>query len=170
MIELAAAATVAALVSNAVGAFDKIYRGYSDFIKEKEPASYDVPPPDFAYVDSPENKALVAKSVSTGAIYQTVTYDQLRSRLSEQELEFLESLTSAMETYQMQWNSAVKQKAMASGMDIGKMEAQQKYLAEEISKVLLQILELVERLGLHLHDHYHIARMVAKDYLKEQAA
>ena len=38
MIELAAAAAVAALISSAVDSFDKIYRGYSDFIKEKEPA------------------------------------------------------------------------------------------------------------------------------------
>jgi hypothetical protein len=81
MIDLATAAVIAKTTSDAVGAFDKIFRGFADFLKKKEPSGTHIPPPDFAYVNDPEHNAFVAKSRRTGNVYQTVTYDQLCCKL-----------------------------------------------------------------------------------------
>lgn len=62
MIELATAAAKAKLASD-VSAVDKIFRGYSDFIENREPLADAIPPPEFAYMDSPQKSAIVAKSL-----------------------------------------------------------------------------------------------------------
>jgi hypothetical protein len=61
----------------------------------------------------------------------------------------------------------VRTKSIASGMDIGKMYAQMGYLARQIADPLIKILEFVEKVGLHLDDHYYMARRVAQDYLDD---
>jgi hypothetical protein len=153
------------MASDAVGAFDKVFRGYADILKKKEPTAPQVPPPDFAYVNSPEEAAFVARSRHTGATYQIVTYEELRTKLDVADRQHIETLTRAMENYQKQWNAAFEQKSMASGMDIGKLDAQLEYLSRQIADPLIRVLAFVEKMGLHLDDHYHMARMVTEEYL-----
>ena len=128
-----------------------------------------VPPPDFAYEDSPKDNALVARSRHTGQVHQTVTYNELHARLGPNDLEYIEALTSAMESYQRQWNSVYKQRPMASGMELAKLDEQLSYLAREVSDPLIKILDFVQKLGLFLDDHYAVSRMVAEKYLNEAA-
>ena len=56
---------------------------------------------------------------------------------------------------------------MASGMDIGRMDAQLEYLAKQISDPLIKVLDFVANMGLFLDDHYVMARNVAQQYLRE---
>ncbi|WP_034859726.1 hypothetical protein [Sinorhizobium sojae] len=165
MIDLATATVIAKMASDAVGAFDKIFRGFADVVAKKEPTAPHVPPPDFVYIDSPEQKAFVAKSRKTGATYQTVTYQTLCETLSGGDREYIETLTRAMENYQRQWNSAFEQRSLASGMDVGRMDAQLDYLARQIADCLIKVLDFVGKMGLHLDDHYSMARHVAGKYL-----
>jgi hypothetical protein len=166
MIELAAAATIARLVSDAVGSLDKIFRGYADFVKREERAVGDAPPPDYAYQDSPGDKAIVARSRDTGQVYQTVTYQELATRLGPQDLKYIRDLCEVMEAYQAQWSRVFKQKPLAGlGLESARLDGQLDHLARQISETLKNILSFVERTGLHLDDHYHVARQIADQYL-----
>ena len=167
MIELAAAALIAKMASDAVGAIDKVFRGYADVVKKKQPTSPQVPPPDYAYVDKPNESAFVAQSRRTGQTFQTVTYQQLSQKLNDSDRRHIQALTQAMENYQRQWEAAFVQKSLASGMEIGRMDAQLEYLAKQISDPLIKVLEFVEKMGLHLDDHYFAARRIAEGYLTE---
>jgi hypothetical protein len=134
MIELATAAVIAKLVSDAVNSFDKVFRGYADVVKNTGTVTApDVPPPDFAYADQPNQRAFVAKSRSTGEAAQIVTYEQLCDRLNERDLRHIETLSETMENYERQWNAAYKERSLASGKDIGRMDAQLEDLAKQIS-------------------------------------
>jgi hypothetical protein len=167
MVDLATAALIAKMASDAVGAFDKVFRGYADIVRKKEPTAPQVPPPDFAYVDSPQDGAFVARSRHTGATYQTVTYEELRAKLDGGDRQHIEALTRAMENYQKQWNAAFEQKSLASGMDIGRFDAQLEYLSRQIADPLIRVLSFVEKMGLHLDDHYLVARMITEKYLQD---
>ncbi|MBR0712697.1 hypothetical protein [Bradyrhizobium liaoningense] len=168
MIELATAAVIAKLVSDTVNSFDKIFRGYADVVKNTgKVTAPEVPPPDFAYADQPDRKAFVAKSRSTGKAVQTVTYEQLRDRLNERDLRHVETLSQAMENYERQWDAAFKERSTASGKDIGRLDAQLEDLAKQISDPLLRVLKFVEKMGLHLDDHFLTARDLAERYLKK---
>ncbi len=72
-----------------------------------------------------------------------------------------------MENYQKQWNAAFEHKSMASGMDIGRFDAQLEYLSKQIADPLIRVLAFVEKMGLQLDDHYHMARMVTEKYLQD---
>jgi hypothetical protein len=61
-----------------------------------------------------------------------VTYDELRNRLKEGDRQYVETLSDAMRNYERQWLAALQQKSLASGMDIGRLDAQLDYLAKEI--------------------------------------
>ena len=169
MIDLATAAIIAKLTSDAVGVIDKVFRGYFDVVKKKEPTASNVPPPDYAFVDRPNEKAFVAQSRETGVADQAVTYEELSKKLSGGDKEYIETLNRAMKNYERQWLSAYEQRSMASGMDIGKMDAQLEYLAKQISDPLIKVLDFVAGMGLYLDDHYIMARDVAKEYLKQGA-
>lgn len=167
MIELAAAATIAKLVSDAVGALDKMFRGYADFAKSRAPDAVNAPPPDFAYVNSPDQKAMVAKSRRSGEVYQLVTYDELSKKLTKEDREHVEALNRAMQTYQKQWNALYEQRAVAGlGLATVQIDAQLDYLAKQVSDPLIRVLSFVEKMGLYLDDHYHVARMIAEEYLR----
>ncbi len=167
MIELATAALIAKMASDAVGAIDKIFRGYADVVKKKELSAADIPPPDFVYVNDPKKGAFVAQSRQTGETYQTVTYEELRNKLDDGDRQYIETLTRAMENYQRQWNSAYEQKSMASGMEIGKLDSQLDYLARQIADPLIKVLDFVSKMGLYLDDHYIKARDISRRYLLE---
>jgi hypothetical protein len=167
MIELATAAVIAKLVSDAVGAFDKIFRAYMDVLKGKQPTAQYIPPPDLAFRDSPQEHAFVAQSRSGGGTRQSVTYQELCKKLDEGDRRHIETLTRAMANYQRQWDSAYEQRSMASGMEIGRLDAQLEYLARQIADPLVKVLEFVEKMGLYLDDHYMMARNVTKEYLQQ---
>jgi len=164
MIDLATAGLIAQLTANAVGAFDKIFRGYLDFVK-KEPSPPGVPQANLSYVNSPGTNSIIAKSLSTGATYQTVTYEELRQRLGPNDRSYIETLSEAMDNYQRQWNSTYRAKSLAApGPDIGRLEAILDNLAKEISEVLIRLLDFVKKLGLQLDDHYEAAMDIAQRY------
>jgi len=167
MIDLTTAALVAKMASDAVGAFDKLFRGYADVVRKKEPSAPNVPPPDFAYVDAPEQNAFVAKSRRTGGTYQTVTYQELCNRLDGSDRQHIETLSQAMKNYEHQWNTVYEQRSMVSGMEIGRLDSQLEYLVKQISDPLIRVLAFVEKMGLHLDDHYIMARMLTQDYLRD---
>jgi hypothetical protein len=54
---------------------------------------------------------------------------------------------------------------MASGMQIGQLDAQLEYCAKQMSDPLVKALNFVQKMGLHLDDHYLAARSIATDYL-----
>ena len=167
MIELATAALIAKLVSDAVGSIDKVFRGYADVVKKKGTVTAPfVPPPDYAYVDQPNQSAFVALVASNGTAFPTALCEQLCQRLNDSDRRHIETLTRAMENYERQWNTAFEEKSLASGKDIGRMDAQLEYLAKQISEPLIMVLQFVEKMGLYLDDHYAVARMLAERYLK----
>lgn len=165
MIDWLVASHIAGVAANAVTSIDKIYRGYADFFKKKK-ANIGVPAPDFSIQNRPAEQALVAASLGSNVISQKVTYEDLRAKLTPNDLAYIESLSLALENYEKQWNSAYLAKSMASGMDVGRYEAQLDYLARQISDPLLRVLEFVEHMGLWLDDHYLAARDIAQEYVK----
>ena|ERR1700752_2037664 len=167
MIDLPTAALIAKLMSDAVGAFDKIFRGYADVVKGNKPTAPFVPPPDYAYVDSPAQKAIVAQSRQSGVAYQIVTYDELSKRLDSADWAYVETLGRTMKNYETQWLTAFEQKSLATGMEIGKMDAQLEYLTKQISNILIKILNFIEKMGLRLDDHYKRAREMAEEDLRK---
>jgi hypothetical protein len=166
MIDWQTSSYIAAVAANAVTSIDKIYRGYADFFKKKEPA-IGAPAPDFSIQNKPEEKALVATSLHNGQIHQTITYQDLCAKLTPSDRAYIEALSQSLENYEKQWNSAYLAKSLASGMDVGRYDAQLDYLARQISDPLLKVLDFVERsMGLWLDDHYLAARNIAQEYIK----
>lgn len=171
MIELAAAAIIAKLASDAVSALDKIFRGYADVVTKKTHTAAQAPPPDFAFADKPDAQAFVAKSRLTGDVYQTVTYKELAGKLSPEDQAYISSLNSAMQSYQRQWNSVYEQRAIAGlGLETAKLDAQLEYLARQVSDPLIKVIDFVQRMGLFLDDHYHVARQIAEQYRDDNAS
>ena len=165
MIDWQTASSIAGAAANAVTSIDKMYRGYADFFKKKG-ASISTPPPDFSIQNKPDEKALVAASLSNGQTSQKITYEDLRARLVAGDRAYIDALSQSLQNYEMQWNSAYLAKSLASGMDIGRYNAQLEYLARQISDPLLKVLDFVERMGLWLDDHYLAARQIAEEYVK----
>lgn len=168
MIDLSTAGIIAKLVGDAVGAIDKIYRGYADFNKMKYKSDSIERPPDLNYLDSPDQKAFVAKSLRTGDVFQKVSYDDLCKKLTGQDLEYIETLTRAMENYEKQWLSVYEQRSMAAGLELARLDTQLDYLAKQIADPLKRVLEFIEKMGLWLSDHYLRARDIANEYLEEK--
>jgi DNA polymerase I-like protein with 3'-5' exonuclease and polymerase domains len=48
-----------------------------------------------------------------------------------------------------------------------KLDAQLDYLVKKIADPLIKVLAFVERFGLHLDDHYHMARTLTQEYLRD---
>jgi hypothetical protein len=165
MIDWQTASYVAGVAANAVTSIDKVYRGYADFFKNKG-ATLAAPPPDFSIQNKPDEKALVSTSLHSGQTYQTITYEELRSRLTPGDRAYIEALSRSLENYEKQWNSAFEAKSLASGMDVGRYDAQLDYLARQISDPLLKVLDFVEHMGVELDDHYLAARHIAQEYVK----
>jgi hypothetical protein len=165
VIDWQTASYIAGVAANAVTSIDKIYRGYADFSKKKEAAT-GAPPPDFSIQNKPGEKALVATSLQTGQTYQTITYQDLCAKLVPSDRAYIQALSQSLENYEKQWNSAFLAKSLASGMDIGRYDAQLDYLALQISEPLLKVLDFVERMGLWLDDHYLAARYIAQGYVQ----
>lgn len=167
MIDWQTASWIAGVVANGVASIDKIFRGYADYSKQKQPTN-EGPPPDFRYQNKPDEKAFVATDINTGVVSQKVTYDELCAKLNPGDRAHVEAISEALENYRKQWDAALVAKSMASGMDVGRYDAQLDYLAREIAKPLTQVLDFVEHMGLWLDDHYVAAREIAHDYLKAQ--
>jgi DNA polymerase I-like protein with 3'-5' exonuclease and polymerase domains len=165
MIDWQTTSYIAGVLGTAVASIDKIYRSYADYFKKKAP-NLSAPAPDFSIQNRSAENAMVATSLHSGAVSQTVTYEELRARLAPTDRAHIEALSQALENYEKQWNSALLAKSMASGMDVGRYDAQLDYVAQQISAPLLKVLEFVERMGLFLDDHYLAARNIATEYMK----
>ena len=149
MIDIQTAGLIAKIVSDAIGSFDKIFRGYIDVVMRKTRAG-NLPPPHFVYVNSPEQSAFLAKSQRTGDIRRKVTYDQLCKALNDSDLEYIQALSQAMENYQQQWNSVYVQRSMAGDIQQARMDTQLEYLAKQIADPLIKVLGFIEKMGLSL--------------------
>jgi hypothetical protein len=165
MIDWQTSSYIAAVVANAVTSIDKLYRGYADFFKRMK-ADEPTPEPDLRIQNKPDERAFVSTSLHTGATQQSVTYEALRARLESRDRAYVETLGQALDNYEKQWNAAFLAKSMASGMDVGRYDAQLDYLAKQIADPLLKVLDFVEHMGLGLDDHYLAARRIAKEYMK----
>src|SRR5438093_1348033 len=132
MIDWQTASYIAGVLGTAVASIDKLYRGYADFFKKKV-SDIRAPAPDFNIQNRPSENAMVATSLHSGAVSQTITYEELRARLTPTDRVHIEALSQALENYEKQWNSALLAKSMASGMDVGRYDAQLDYLAKQIS-------------------------------------
>jgi hypothetical protein len=164
MIDWQTASYVAGAAANAVASIDKVYRGYADFFKKKESA-VGAPAPDFSIQNKPDEDALVATSLHTGQTYQKITYEELRAKLSSGDRVYIDTLSRSLQNYERQWNAAYEARSLASGMDVGRYDAQLDYLARQISDPLLKALDFVEHMGLWLDDHYLAARRIATEYV-----
>jgi len=164
MLDWQTVSLIAGIVSNSVGSIDKIYRGYADFLKEKKGDVFEFPP-DFQYTEDSKAGAFVATSRQTGVVYQKITYEELRQKLNPGDRQYVEGLSDALNNYAKQWSSAYLARSMASGMDVGRYDAQLEFLAKQIADPLLKVLNFVESMGMSLDDHYLAARDIAKSYL-----
>jgi DNA polymerase I-like protein with 3'-5' exonuclease and polymerase domains len=165
MIDWLVASQVASVAANAVASLDKMYRGYADFF-EKRDATVGAPEPSFKIQDKPAEKAIVASWVHSGETAQKITYQELATKLSPSDLAHIETFSRSLENYQKQWDSAYEAKSLASGMDVGRLDAQLDYIARQMSEPLLKVLDFVEHMGLLLDDHYLAARQIAQKYTK----
>jgi hypothetical protein len=168
VIDWQTASIIAGVASSAVTSIDKIYRGYADFFNSKKKgAAKPTPEPDLSIQNKPNENALVVTSLHGGQPIQTITYQDLRAKLTSADDAYIQTLSQSLDNYEKQWNSAYLAKSLASGMDVGRYDAQLDHLARQISDPLLKVLDFVEqRMGLPLDDHYLAARDIAKDYVK----
>ena len=70
-----------------------------------------------------------------------------------------------MSAYQKQWTSIYSEMPMASGLQRAQLEQQLDYVAKQMMDPLVKILDFVRAIGLHLDDHYMMARSLAEEYL-----
>lgn len=167
MIDWQTASWISSAVGGAVASIDKIYRGYADYLKSKTPNVFETPP-DFSYQNKPDEQAFVATSRHTGHVSQKVTYAELESKLNDSDRAYIDTLNLALKNLEKQWSTTYADWSVASGMDRGRYEAQLDMLAPRIADPLLRILQFVEQMGLWLDDHYHSARQIAEQYLREK--
>lgn len=164
MIDLQTASAISGIVGSAITSIDRMYRAYADYFKKSLPGEM-VPNPSFTFQNRSAEGAMVATSADETVEFQKVTYEELRARLADTDLAYVETLDGALKNYEAQWNSAYLSRSMASGMDVGRYEAQLDLLAKHISDPLLRVLDLVEHMGLQLDDHYLTAREIAQKYV-----
>lgn len=164
MIDLQTASAISSIVGSAITSIDRMYRGYADYFKKSLPGEM-VPSPSFTIQNRSSEGVIVATTTDETVELQKVTYEELRARLAERDLGYVDTLERALKNYEAQWNSAYLSRSMASGMDVGRYEAQLDLVAKEISDPLLRVLAFVERMGLQLDDHYLAAREIAQKYV-----
>lgn len=167
MIDLATAATMAKVLADGVGAFDKIFRGLNEFISKRKVDTSGAPPPDLSYRNEPGQKALVAISQNTGEVRHTVTYDDLLSRVSPEEAAHVKALSQAISLYARQWDAITQEIPLASGLHRAQLEGQLDKVAKDMAGPLSEVLDFIERIGFFLDDHYHVARHITRSLRDE---
>jgi len=159
------ASVIAAAASDAINSVDQIYRSYADYLKEKTGAVREYPP-DFRYLNNPEEKAFVAASRRSGAEHQKVSYQELCEKLSGSDKHYVETLDAALSDLGTRWNATYKAWSQAEGAKRKKYQTELDELAPLIADPLIRILDFVQKMGLWLDDHYVFARQIGQAYLK----
>jgi hypothetical protein len=159
MIEIAAAIEVVKLVSSSVGLIDKVYDSWSKFVDTKK-----VDSKVHAHFEKIEGANQNTELVHTvgGRPKETITIDQLRTRLNPGDLNYIDALYTRMEINERTWNGIVKEIELETNIaNKTKYEIQLEQLKKKIGKDLDDILKFIEYLGFDLDDHYGSARAIA---------
>jgi hypothetical protein len=155
MIELAAAASAAALLNNAVSAVDKIYNWWRAARGER-PASEGL---------RSDHQKQVLQYVSLAAPSQpaqvVMTFDQLATKLTPEDVSYIKAFETRMRLAMTQWEALNAELPLAGAVERARIELNMKNLKEkDICYSLHQIVGFIERLGLDLHDHYASVRTI----------
>lgn len=156
-------AEIAALVAATKGAldiFDKI-AGQVKSVLLKRPKEAEGEEDRWRYKISAEGKDIVVKQ--TDRTVQKITGDQLATVLGPDDLALVRAYEQNMQKYFKRWQAVYAKKDSSQDPLVNAVTEEQ--LAEQISKMkaeLLGILEFLQRIGVHLDDHYmHIRHLVA---------
>ncbi len=153
MIELAAAATVAAMLNNSVGAVDKVYNWWRG---GKKPASEGLR-------SDPKNQVLQFVSLTKpGQPAKVVmTYGDLAKRLTPEDVSYIKALEKRMRFAISQWEALNAELPLASAVERVRIEANMENMKDkDICSSLKQIVDFIEKLGIDLHDHYASVRNI----------
>jgi SepF-like predicted cell division protein (DUF552 family) len=158
MVAVEAVLGVISATSAAVSLVDKIadsylkFRGKISSVPEEHRAEI---------VASGDNKSLLM--LSHGVEIQRLTYQQLTARLNEGDLSYIRSLERSINTHKTVWEEAYPQLASESNpVTKAKVRNQLNDVANEMGSDLTKILNFVEKLGVHLDDHYIAVRDIAE--------
>lgn len=155
-------AEIAALITATKGAvdlFDKI-AGQVKSVLLKRPKEDEGEEDRWRYKITTEGKDIVVKQ--TDRTIQTITGDQLSHVLGQDDLALVRSYEHNMQKYFKRWQVIYANKDGSQDPLVNAITEEQ--LAEQIAKMkneLLGILSFLQRIGVHLDDHYmHIRHLV----------
>jgi hypothetical protein len=157
MIDLPTAAAAAAILNNSVTAIDKVYNWVRSRRGEK-PASVGLR-------NDPERKVLEYVSL-TGKPEPPVvvmTHAQFAQRLDKSDIALIKSFERRMDLAMGQWNALNSRLPLASEVERVRIEANMEDMKNrDICASLNEIIGLIERLGMDLHDHYASIRHICR--------
>ena len=153
MIDLASAATAAALLNNSVAAIDKVYNWWKATRGEK-PAS-------MGLRSDPQKQVLQYVPLTSVAQPARVvmTYADLASRLDQSDLNFIRSFENRMAVAMSQWEALNARLPLSDPVDRARIEANMEDMKNrDICHSLRQIVDFIDRRGIDLMDHYQSVR------------
>ena len=155
MIELATAATAAALLNNSVSAIDKVYNWW----RTKHGNS----PASVGLRSDPQNQVLQYVSLTGAAqpAHVVMTYNELATRLTPQDVSFIKAFERRMTLAMAQWEALNADLPLAGAVERVRIEANMENIKDrDICSSLRQIVGFIERLGIDLQDHYASVRAI----------
>jgi hypothetical protein len=160
MLSIGEIASLVAATKGAVDIFDKI-AGQIKSVLLKRPKEEEGEEDRWRYRIAPEGKDIVVKRQDQ--TIQIITGDQLGNTLGQDDLALVRAYEQNMQKYFNRWQALYAKKDSSQDPLVNAITEEQ--LTEQIIKMkteLLGILSFLERIGVHLDDHYmHIRHLVA---------
>lgn len=156
MIELAAAATAAAMLNNAVSAVDKIYNWWT--------AKHGERPASEGLRSDPQNQVLqyVSLTAEQQPTRVVMTYAEFAQRLDPDDVNYIKAFEARMKLAMAQWEALnARLPLAASDVERVRLEANMEDIRNrDICFSLKQIVDFIEAHGIDLHDHYRSVRSI----------
>ena len=154
-------AAVVAATKGAVDIFDRI-AGQIRSVLARRPKEAEGDDERWRYKISGKGKDIVV--TQSGRTVQTVTAEELSKKLGPQDLALVRTYERKMEEYFKLWQAVYAEKDSSQDPLINaKTDAQLAKLVVKMRDELLGILAFLQRIGVHLDDHYMHVRSLVED-------
>ena len=165
MIDLIAAGTAIKVAADAIGLLDKISKAYGAFAANGKVITIN------QNENSHHGESIKLNDSGTALVHQigghevkAISRDELTSRLSESDLEFIRVYEIKLEQLFGQWAYISRQYENAGVGEQAKLSGQIKELSEKMKICLNSILKFTEKLGFKLGDHYLHIREITESH------
>jgi hypothetical protein len=150
-----------AAASSAIDRLDNISRELEQFLTKAAPQN----PKEYSYQISgtADRESLV--TTFQGRELQRVTYNELATKLTSEDLDHIRILETSMNNYYEQWKGLYPTLALETNPEAKEQKERQidSLIANGMGRDLGRIISFIERCGLSLDDHYIRVRDLAED-------